>query len=109
MTSEPQSRQFYYILDADGHAVPCDDLLKMAEWKEQNFAECVVAKTRIRDVLVSTVFLCIDHGTGTDAPLLWETLVFGGAHDGDVERYTSRAAAEAGHTRICALRKGWTA
>jgi hypothetical protein len=36
-------------------------------------------------------------------PVLWETFVFGGVLDGEMQRYTSKADALAGHQRMCAL------
>lgn len=55
---------------------------------------------------VSTVFLVIDHnhGFGLDDPGIWyETMVFGGSLDGHQWRYSTRADAEAGHQRVCAM------
>jgi hypothetical protein len=49
-------------------------------------------------ILVSTVFLGLDHGWGDDEdPLLFETMVFGGPNDQDCIRYTTWAEAERGH------------
>lgn len=41
-------------------------------------------------VRVSTVFLGLDHFGRVGEPVLWETMIFGGAHDGYQARYTSR-------------------
>ena len=46
---------------------------------------------------VSTVFLAVNHQWGDGPPILWETMIFGGEHDGYQERYTSREEALAGH------------
>lgn len=54
-------------------------------------------------VKISTVFLVLDHGLGQGIPVLWETMVFGGALDGEQDRYTSRKAALAGHEAMKAL------
>jgi hypothetical protein len=61
---------------------------------------------------VSTVFLSIAQGwTADGTPILWETAIFTSATDQDPERasdveiagrYTSRAAALAGHRRVVA-------
>jgi len=86
-----------YILDDDGNPVPCSDLLTWAKWFEDDPAR-MVAKTKVGDQEVSTVFLGLDHGWGTThLPVLWETLVFPECEE--CERYTSRADALAGHTR----------
>lgn len=55
------------------------------------------------DLRVSTVFLVFDHGHGfTSKPLLFETMVFGGAFDREMERYCTYDEAEYGH-------KAWVA
>lgn len=103
------SRPRYYILDADGEPVPCDDVIAWARWfgETQTTGARVVAQSRderpgAADVLVSTVFLGADHNFGrVGAPVLWESLVFGGPTDGEMRRYTSRAAALAGHQALC--------
>lgn len=50
------------------------------------------------DVLVSTVFLGADHAMiGQTIPVLWETMILSGEHDGYQKRYTSHEDALAGH------------
>lgn len=47
---------------------------------------------------VSTVWLGLNHAHGTAGPpLIFETLVFGGAFDGELWRYSTEAQAIAGH------------
>jgi len=92
----------YYILD--GHtAIAAPDLLSWAAWFETAYR--IVAKTRVGDALVSTVFLGLDHnfGAGGD-PLLFETLVFLGedGSTGAMRRYFIWAEAEAGHAALVA-------
>lgn len=51
-------------------------------------------------IKVSTVFLFVDHSTdstGFGKPVLFETMVFGGLHDGHIERYCTWQEAENGH------------
>lgn len=48
-------------------------------------------------VRVSTVLLGLDHSFGAGKPVIFETLVFNGPHDGDTDRYETRKEAEAGH------------
>lgn len=90
-----------YILDAQGNP-KLADLFTWAEWFEKSMDERILRQTRLEpDVLVSTVFLGLDHRfSGKGDPLLWETLVFGGALDGEQQRYSSRAAADRGHDAI---------
>ena len=74
-------------------------------WCDEHYL--VAASQPTRGVTVSTVFLGLDHSfVPGSAPVLWETMIFGGDDDGYQERYTSRAAAVAGHTRAEAIARG---
>lgn len=55
------------------------------------------------EVHVSTIFLAVDHQTGGGPPVLFETMIFGGPHDGYQERYSTWGEAEAGHQRAILL------
>jgi len=80
-----------------GHQpVICRDLMTWAHWFET--ADRCVRLTEQGDVVVSTVFLGLDHAWG-DTPELFETMVFAGDHGGDMERYSTWDEAEAGHAR----------
>jgi len=80
----------------EGHEpVPVDDLLEWGAWLQT--ADRHVALDIFGDVRVSTVFLGLDHSFGGGAPLLFETMVFGGPLDGEQERYHTWDEAEAGH------------
>jgi hypothetical protein len=86
----------HYILR--GHTpVPIKSVQAWAEWFEHSDARRI-AHDRIEDVLVSTVFLGLDHNFGRGRPILFETLVFGGPLDGTMERYSTWDEAEIGHT-----------
>jgi hypothetical protein len=87
----------YYILD--GHETRPANIVAWACWYET--AERHVAETQIADSMVSTVFLGLDHSFGTGPPLLFETMVFGGAMDQETDRYTTWEQAEAGHAAMC--------
>jgi hypothetical protein len=81
------------------------DVLAWGRWFET--ADRHVGMDVLPDgVRVSTVFLALDHAFGGGRPILWETMIFGGPHDGYQDRYTSREAAEAGHARALALCRG---
>ena len=56
----------------------------------------VISRDTIGESMISTVFLGFDHGFG-GTPLLFETMIFGGAHDGYQKRYTTYEEAEEGH------------
>lgn len=67
-----------------------------------------VADDRVADVRVSTVWLGLDHNfLGVGPPLIFETMIFGGPHDGFCERYATEEQAKAGHRRVlAAIRDG---
>ena len=72
-----------------------------AKWFEA--ATRVVEQTTIEEVLVSTVFLGLNYNfSGKGPPVLWETIIFGGALDGKEQRYTSVKAAKEGHKKMVA-------
>jgi hypothetical protein len=88
----------WYILDENRVPIPVD-LDTGARWFEENTDKRIVAKTSVKDnVEVSTVFLGLTHGYGNDGrPILYETMVFGGANDGDCRRYATEEKAIDGH------------
>ena len=60
-----------------------------------------VAKTEIDDILISTVFLGIDHNFIIKGPpILFETMVFGGNLDEELVRYCTYEEAERGHKNM---------
>lgn len=90
-----------YILD--GHEPKPVDLMTWARWFESNRDTRHVAVTDHPLGKVSTVFLGLDHSFGArGAPLLFETMVFGGAMDGEMDRYATWDEAEAGHAAMVA-------
>jgi hypothetical protein len=95
-----------YILR--GHEAVPAELMPWAEWFETAREERRVASDELEGgVLVSTVFLGLDHSRWQGPPLLFETMVFTGPHDGWQDRYTTWDEAEAGHRRVVeALREG---
>lgn len=87
-----------YILDEHDQVVAEPDLLRWANWFEK--ADRHIGDTTAGESRVSTVFLSLDqnHG-GIGAPVLYETMIFGGPLDQERERYETRQQAEAGHER----------
>jgi hypothetical protein len=72
------------------------DLLVWSEWMSSNNTR--VGYTEIRQgVMVSTVFLGIDHQFGEGPPVVFETMIFGGRHDGYQDRYATWDRAIEGH------------
>ena len=80
----------WYKLDGK-NTVKTDDVT--AAYKEDR----AVAKDKIGDIEISTVFLGLDHQYGEGKPLLFETMVFGGELDQEQERYSTWEEAEEGH------------
>jgi hypothetical protein len=86
----------YYRLNDQNLPVP----ISRDEWFADSGHQNLVAKDDVGDVNVSTVFLGLDHNVSIrGAPILWETMVFGGPLDQEMERYTSADAARVGHER----------
>jgi hypothetical protein len=93
-----------YILAEDGKTpVRADDLMTWAAWFEDRNKR-VVRRTSIGHVLVSTVFLGLDHSFfGDGAPVLWETMIFGGRHAGHQIRASSHEGALRQHRQAFQL------
>jgi hypothetical protein len=87
-----------YILDDDNRPLMTDDMLEWARFFE-NMTRRTVGHTQINSaVMVSTVFLGLDHRHRRDGPpLLFETMIFGGPLTASCWRYVSWDDAEAGH------------
>jgi len=91
------SRPRYYILE--GHDPVTCDLDTWARWFAKS--DRMVAKTELYGSLVSTIFLGVDHNFTLKGPaLLFETLVFGGPLDQEMDRYSTWGQAEAGHAAM---------
>lgn len=83
-----------YILDGKT-PVRATSVEAWARWFET--VERHVADLRDGDIRVSTVFLGIDHPFPGGPPLLFETMVFGGPLDGELERCSTWEEAEQMH------------
>lgn len=100
----------YYALDDNHQPVLIADVLTWARLFET--ANSIVAVTEfacgsrsesVKQGRVSTVFLGLDYGWNrfdNRGPILFETMVFGGSLDGEQERYSTWAEAEAGHVAM---------
>lgn len=101
-----RKRPMYWALDEDGEPYPVHGVREWAGAFEPTYGQRVVGDDLAWGfVRVSTVFLGIDHGFGRGAPVLFETMTFGGPFDGDQDRYHTRAEAVAGHRRT--LVRAW--
>lgn len=98
--------------DANGHPITLEEWAELFEERADTAGDDESwwrKRTQITDDLeVSTVWLGLDHRFfGTGPPLIWETMIFGGAHDEDQWRYSTRGEAFDDHERIVrALRAG---
>jgi hypothetical protein len=88
-----------YILK-DKVPVPAFDLWEWATFMESP-SNMIVEKTMIEEIMVSTVFLGLDHNYWGGPPILFETMIFGGKHDQYQRRYCTYDEAEAGHKVAC--------
>ena len=93
----------YVLGGPDGHTPIAEpDLRRWGSYLE--CGDLCVALTGNDAIRVSTVFLGLDHNFGWDGPpVLFETMVFGGEHDREQERYCTWDEAEAGHKRYVEL------
>ena len=81
--------------DKDGTAITRD------EWAERLNPEYQrVELTKVGDATISTVWLGLNHNYGDGAPLIFETLVFDGALDGNMMRYATIDEAREGHQQM---------
>lgn len=85
--------QSYY--SRKGEPISLDQWMK--EWDGDGK---IVAKTKVGDYEVSTVYLGLNHNWGAGPPLIFETMIFGtGPHDQEQWRYSTEEDAIAGHQR----------
>lgn len=84
-----------YILDKSKTPIPIEDAIKWGRWFNSNNQQ--VANTKIDDIQISTIFLGLDHGDLSQQPILFETMIFGGKHDGYQTRCCTYAEALAEH------------
>lgn len=95
----------YGKLNPDKTITPLDDVIEWAKWFE-NFKERQIEQTIIGDVSISTVFLGINHSFYDDGELWFETMIFGGPHDGYEDRSATYNGALEMHERAVNIVKG---
>jgi hypothetical protein len=94
------------FFDRQGRCILAGDWQdKFEDWEYK-----CVARTRVGDKTVSTVWLGLDHQFGGGPPLIFETMVFAddaGFEESECWRYTTEAEAVVGHNRVVmALQEG---
>lgn len=91
-------RHQFYILEGTT-PIPCQQSGQWARWFET--ADRVVGRTIVNGVLISTVFLDIDHQFDEGAPILFETMIFTEIESLDFQtRYTTWEEAKTGHQLV---------
>lgn len=93
----------YYILDENKQIIACEDIIKWGKWMQ--IADRKIARDTIDDIVISTVFLGLDHSYGGKIPILFETMIFGGKHDKYQNRYVTIEEALIGHEKAVELVK----
>lgn len=95
----------YY--DMEGNPIP-GGALEWAKMFEDTENRRVGRDEPARGIVVSTVWLGLDHRWGYGPPLIYETMIFGGRFEDDEYqvRYSTREEALAGHKH--AVRIAWT-
>jgi hypothetical protein len=103
----------FYILDENHQPVPAGDLIKFANFFV-NDSSRRVGYTKLNGLVVSTVFLGIDYRFGYGPPLFFETMIFRGTPNAEIEqiqaafdqyqtRYSTWDEALAGHNQIVTI------
>jgi hypothetical protein len=93
----------HYTLASDNSTVKkAESIEEWADWFE-HADNRLLNQTQVRHSRVSTVFLGIDHSFDTteeSTPILFETMIFGGAYDQFQWRYTTAEEALEDHAKI---------
>lgn len=91
-----------YVLDENGEPRPAEPG-EWGPWFENAIRQ--VAFNKCESGNVSTVFMGIRSAV-SGPPDLWETTIFGGAHNGYRVRHTSKQAALDGHAHAVRIANG---
>ncbi len=91
-------------IEVNGLPVKEPDLLKWGAWLEsadRKVDDTWFYKNTSKEIRVSTVFMGLDHSFGGEpSPILYETMIFGGPFDQDMQRYSTRQEAHRGHKEM---------
>jgi len=99
----PTSGKYLYRLEGRT-PVPSKTLEEHLQWELETPHEArMVSKDLVNGVEVSTVFMSHNHNFGDGPPLVFETMVFGGACNHYQARYSTWEEAEKGHARAVAM------
>ena len=85
--------------------VQCKDVLEWGEFFEKK--ERFIKNTQMPLCWISTVFLGLDHsfyfGPEERPPILFESMIFGGPLEDEMDRYSTYEEAEEGHETLCKM------
>lgn len=86
----------YY--DKFGAPITADEFFTL-KWDETGAVSDYsrIAFDQLEHCAISTVWLGLNHSFTGGPPILFESMIFGGGYDGDMQRYTTEAEALAGH------------
>jgi hypothetical protein len=94
----------YYILDENGEVKITHEISEWGRFTEVRDIRQIAFDETAGGDQVSTVFLGLDHNFDDQGPpILFETMIFSGEHDGYQERYATREEALIGHARALDL------
>jgi hypothetical protein len=94
-----------FILNSDGSVSEEPDLLRWMEFLDQN--NPLLAHDRLPGAVhVSTVFCGVNRNYASGPPILFQSTILGGPHNGYLERYSSKAEAMSGHERAVRIAQG---
>lgn len=89
---------YFYILDRK-KVIATNDMMEFAIFMEHG--KRIVKHTKLPgDILVSTVFVGMNMNPFSEgAPVVFETMIFGGEHNDYCEKYSTWEEAEQGHQK----------
>lgn len=92
----------HYILNKDQEPVEVENIIDWAHWMSTHERRVMLTKFESTDkndkeILISTVFLGVDHNFGNGPPILWETMIFPDDKWRYQRRHTSRYEAVIAH------------
>lgn len=99
-----------YAILKGKEVVPVDNVEEWAKAFAGRVGDRILNHTTLeqdgKEILISTVFLGLNHGWGPGVNLWFETMIFGGEHDQYQDRYETYDEAIEGHKKAVELARG---
>lgn len=89
----------FFILTSENEVLRAVDMIDHNDWMVNNQHRLIVAKDKIENIEVSTVFLGVNYSPSSKTPIVFETMIFGDLSLAN-KRYSSYKEAEEGHRLI---------